>query len=121
VFVAFKYHDAAPHLLDTQLWALVSIALVSKAWYDRLPADLQKAVRETGERIEPELDTWQVARIAKDTKDWIDRGGKIAKLSAPEQADAVARVTKAIQPILDKSAPLKEFYNKVKAGAATVK
>ena len=82
VFVAFKYHDAAPNLLDTQLWALVSIALVSKVWYDRLPADLQKAVRETGSNIEPELDRWQVERIAKDTKDWADRGGRIAKLSA---------------------------------------
>jgi C4-dicarboxylate-binding protein DctP len=121
VFVAFKYHDAAPNLLDTQLWALVSITLVSKAWYDRLPADLQKAVRETGSKIEPELDKWQIARIAADTKAWTDRGGKIAKLAAGEQQEAVRRVTAAIQPILDKSAPLKEFYNKVKAGAATVK
>jgi TRAP-type C4-dicarboxylate transport system substrate-binding protein len=120
VFVAFKYHDAAPNLLDTQLWALVSVALVSKVWFDRLPPDLQKAVREVGAKIEPRLNTWQTARIDSDTKVWSARGGKIVKLSAAEQTEAVKRVTGAIQPILDKNAPLKEFYNKVKAGAATV-
>ena len=41
-------------------------------------------------------------------------------LSPAEQQEAERRVTAAIQPVLDKSAPLKEFYNKIKAGAATV-
>jgi TRAP-type C4-dicarboxylate transport system substrate-binding protein len=120
VFVAFKYYDAAPHLLQTQLWSLISVALVSKAWFDRLPPDLQKAVRETGAKIEPELDTWQIARIAADTKAWTDKGGKIVKLSAAEQEEAVRRTTAAIQPILDKNAPLKEFYTKIKTGAGRV-
>jgi TRAP-type C4-dicarboxylate transport system substrate-binding protein len=120
VFVAFKYYDAAPNLLETQLWPLVSVALVSKVWYDRLPADLQKAVRETGANIEPELDRWQIERIATDTKAWTEKGGKIARLSPAEQDEAVRRTTAALQPILDKNAPLKEFYSKVKAGAGKV-
>jgi TRAP-type C4-dicarboxylate transport system substrate-binding protein len=120
VFVTFKYFDAAPHLLDTHLWPLVSITLVNKAWFDRLPADLQKAVRETGAKIEPVIDKWQIARIVSDTGAWTANGGKIATLSGAEQAEAARRVAAAIAPILDKSAPLKEFYNKIKAGAATV-
>jgi TRAP-type transport system periplasmic protein len=117
VFVAFKYYDAAPNLLQTQLWPLVSVALVSKAFYDRLPSDLQKAVRETGAKIEPELDQWQIERIAADTTAWTEKGGKITRLSPAEQDEAVRRTTAALQPILDKNVPLKEFYTKVKTGA----
>ena len=121
VFVAFKYYDAAPHLLDTQLWALIPITLLSKVWFNRLPPDLQKAVVEVGGKIGPEIAKWQDARIAADTKAWLDNGGKITNLSAPEQAEAEKRVTAAIQPVLAKNAALKEFYDKIKAGADSVK
>ena len=54
VFVAFKYYDGATNLLDTHLWAIVTLNLVSKVWYDRLPADLKKAVMDAGAKVEPE-------------------------------------------------------------------
>jgi C4-dicarboxylate-binding protein DctP len=120
VFVAFKYYDTAPNLLDTHLWEIVSIALVSKTWFDRLPPDLQKAVLETGKNIEPEVNKWSLANAATDKNTWISHGGKILTLSAAEQEEAEQRLNAAVQPILDKNAPLKEFYNKIKAGAATV-
>jgi TRAP-type transport system periplasmic protein len=120
VFVAFKYYDAAPHYLDTHLWALIPVTLVSKAWYNRLPPDLQKAVVEVGAKIGPEINKWQVKRIADDFAAWKEKGGKNVKLSDAEQAEAVKRVSAAIQPVLDKSPPLKEFYNQIKAGAASV-
>jgi TRAP-type C4-dicarboxylate transport system substrate-binding protein len=118
VFVAFKYYDAAPNMLQTNLWAIVSIALVSKVWYDKLPLDLQKAVRDVGQNIEAELDQYQVKRSAADTSAWTSHGGTIVKLSAAEQQEAEKRVIAAIQPILDQNAGLKEFYNKVKSAIA---
>ena len=120
VFVAFKYYDAAPHFLDTHLWALVPVALVSKTWHSRLPPDLQKAVIDVGASIGPEVNAWQVARVTADHAAWKEKGGKSVALSAAEQAEAEKRVEAAIQPVLDKSPPLKEFYGKIKAGAATV-
>lgn len=120
VFVPFRYNDAAPHVLDTGLWALVSPALVSKVWFDKLPADLQKAVLETGSKIEPAMHQWQTKRIADDHKAWLDRGAKIAKLSPAEQAEAEKRVQAAVQSVLDKHAPSKEFYQKIKAVTSKV-
>jgi TRAP-type C4-dicarboxylate transport system substrate-binding protein len=119
-FVAFRYYDAAPHMLDTGLWALMPVALVSKMWFGRLPADLQKIVIETGQRIEPELHKWQIQRIADDRKAWTEKGGKIAKLSAAEQDDAAKRVAAAVQSVLAKNAPSKELYDKLKAAADSV-
>jgi TRAP-type C4-dicarboxylate transport system substrate-binding protein len=120
VFVSFKYYDAAPYVLDTHLWALCAISLVSKVWYDRLPADLQKAVVEAGARAEPQVNAWNVNRLKQDRETWVQHGGKIGTLSAAEQEEAVRRATAAVQPILDKNPSLKEFYTAIKNGAATV-
>jgi TRAP-type C4-dicarboxylate transport system substrate-binding protein len=116
-FVAFRYYDAAPNMLDTGLWALMPVALVSKMWFGRLPADLQKAVVETGRKIEPDLHKWQIQRIADDRKTWTEKGGKVVKLSAAEQEDAGKRVTAAVQAVLAKNPPSKELYDKLKAAA----
>ena len=121
VFVAFKYQDVAPNLLDTHLWPIISLSLVSKVWYNQLPPDLQKAVVETGAKVEPEMDKWQTARLASDGEAWTSKGGKVARLSPAEQQDAVRRATAAIQPILDKDAALKAFYDTIKASAEKVK
>src|SRR6266849_162876 len=110
VFVAFRYYDAAPNLVDTALWPILSIALVSKAWFDRLPPDLQKAVLETGSKLEPELNKWQIARIETDSKAWTDKGGKIVKLAPGDQQEAARRVSAAAQAVVGKSAPLKDLY-----------
>jgi TRAP-type C4-dicarboxylate transport system substrate-binding protein len=120
VFVAFKYYDGATNLLDTHLWAIVTVNLVSKVWYDRLPADLKQAVMDAGAKVEPEAHKWVAGRLVQDTNTWKEKGGKIVTLSPAEQQEAERRVSAAIVPVLDKSAPLKEFYNKIKAGAATV-
>ncbi len=76
VFVAFRYHDAAQNLLDTALWPIISLALVSKIFYDRLPPDLQKTVLETGQKIEPELANGRSSASPSDTKAWAEKGGK---------------------------------------------
>ncbi len=120
VFVAFKYYDAAPNVLDTHLWAIVTLNLVSKAWYDRLPADLKEAVTKAGAKVEPEANKWGADLLVKDTNIWKEHGGKIATLSPAEQQEAEQRASAAIQPVLAKSAPLKAFYDKIKAAAATV-
>jgi TRAP-type C4-dicarboxylate transport system substrate-binding protein len=94
--------------------------MVSKVFYDKLPADLQKIVMETGNKLEPVIHKWQVQRIKDDYKAWADRGGKVVKLPAAEQADAVKRVHAAVQSVLDKNAPSKELYSKLKAIADKV-
>ena len=98
VFVAFKYYDAAPYILDTHLWALCTLSLVSKIWYDRLPPDLQKAVMDAGARAEPQVNAWNVTRLKQDRETWMQQGGKMATLSAAEQEEAVRRVSAAVEP-----------------------
>jgi TRAP-type transport system periplasmic protein len=120
VFVAFRYYDAAPHILDTALWHLIPISVVSKVWFDRLPADLQKAIVETGAKLEAENYKWQVARIADDRKEWVAKGGTFTKLSPSEQVEAEKRVLAAVQSVLAKQAPSKALYDQLKVIADKV-
>lgn len=120
VYVGFKFYDSAPNILDTDLWQVISLNLVSKAWFDRLPPDLQKAVMDTGAKVEIEVNKWALAKVKSYAAIWTSNGGKIVKLSPAEQADLVRRATAAIQPLLKKNPQLNELYNKVKAAAATV-
>jgi TRAP-type C4-dicarboxylate transport system substrate-binding protein len=120
VFNAFRYYDAAPNVLDTKLWSLMPLALMNKAWLASLPADLQKTVRDVGAGIEADLHKWQLKRIEADRSNWASKGGKIVTLSSAEQAEAERKVTAALEPILAKNAPLKAFYDKLKAAATSV-
>jgi TRAP-type C4-dicarboxylate transport system substrate-binding protein len=120
VFVPFKYYDIAPNILDSHLWSIISISLVSKVWYDKLPPDLQKAVVEAGAKIETTVDKWVDERTEAQTKTWKTQGGKIAEFSPAEQAEATKRVTAAIQPMLDSNPDLKKVYDAIKAASAKI-
>jgi TRAP-type C4-dicarboxylate transport system substrate-binding protein len=96
------------------------VALVSRVWFNRLPADLQKLVAETGRKIEPGLHEWQVRRIGEDRKTWTDKGGRIEKLTPAEQEEAAKRVAAAVHSVLAKNAPSKELYDKLKKAADSV-
>src|SRR5262249_4749523 len=120
VFVPFRYYDAAPHVLDTGLWYLMPIKVVSKVWFDRLPADLQQAIVETGAKLEADNHKWQAVRIAEDRKTWVERGGRFTKLSASEQQEAEKRVLGAVQSVLAKNPSLKSLYDQLKTVASQV-
>jgi TRAP-type C4-dicarboxylate transport system substrate-binding protein len=121
VYVAFRYYDVTPYLLDSHLWPVISVSFVSRAFYSRLPPDLQKTVMETGAKVETEINKWQINRLITEMDTWKSSGGKVAAFSPAEQEEARRRATAAIQPILDKDASLKQFYELVKVSADKVK
>jgi TRAP-type C4-dicarboxylate transport system substrate-binding protein len=118
VFVAFKYYDTAPNLLDTHLWEIVSVALISKRWLATLPADLQKLVLESGPKVEPSVAAWSLENQKKLGALWEKNGGKVFELTAEQQQEAEKKAEAAIQPLLKKDPRMNEFYQKIKAGAA---
>ena len=96
VFVAFRYYDAAPNMVDTALWPILSVAFVSKAWFDRLPPDLKKIVLETG--IEDRAGAIEMAdRAHRCRHQGVDRQGRQDRQLAPEQDEAFRRTSAAAQ------------------------
>ena len=118
VFVAFRYYDAAPNLVDTALWPILSAALVSKVWFDRLPPDLKKTVLETGPKIEPELAKWQM-HAHRSRHQGLDRQGRQDRqaLARANRRRRCAGYPPRRRAVVAKSAPLKDLYDKLKAAA----
>jgi TRAP-type transport system periplasmic protein len=86
VFVAFKMNDLIKTLTITNDTYINSIAVVSKAWLDTLPPDLQKAVTETAVGVQAKTQAWEVEFNKKLEGDWTALGGSAQRFSADDQA-----------------------------------
>ena len=53
VFGALKYYDAAKYMVETRQAYFYSVAMLSKRWFDGLPADLQEQIMSHQARRSP--------------------------------------------------------------------
>jgi TRAP-type C4-dicarboxylate transport system substrate-binding protein len=72
-----------------------SIAVFNKAWFDKLPPDLQKLVADTAQKTSADVNTWSLAFIVSQRAAWIKAGGEITKPTEAERA----QMMKAMGPI----------------------
>ena len=59
VFIAFKFNDVVKVITVTNDTMLVSLGVVSKVWFDKLPSDLQKAVLDAGRQTQMRTNKWE--------------------------------------------------------------
>lgn len=117
LFVNFKYNDLGKVLTQTDDTMLVPIAVVSKAWLEKLPPDLQKLVIEEGRNLQPRVQELSFSVLEDMRKKWIAAGGEIATLSPADQAK-LSDLLKPVGPDVTKSNPaLSAFYTRVKSVA----
>lgn len=117
LFVNFKYIDLGKVLTQTDDTMLVPIAVVSKAWLDKLPADLQALVVDEGRKLQPRVQARSFEVLDEMRKKWTGAGGEIVTLPAADQAK-LAELLKAVGTEVTKSTPtLSSFYNRVKSVA----
>ena len=114
VFTVAKYLTAVN---DTMIPVTLS---VSKAWLDKRPPDLQKAVRGTGLELEPWSHDIAKDFAAKSEQGWRDNGGEIIRLSAEDQAEFMRRVAPIAEEVLGGApdANTKRLYALLKESAA---
>ena len=117
LFVNFKYIDLGKVLTQTDDTMLVPIAVVSKPWLDKLPADLQKLVVDEGRKLQPRVQALSFSVTEEMRKKWIGSGGEIVTFNPAEQAK-LAELLKPVGTEVTKANPaLSTFYNRVKAVA----
>ncbi len=91
VLSALRYYDSAKYFYATDQAMVTIITGVSKTWLDKLPADLQAAVLESGRKVSQEIFQWSIDDYAKAKDDWIKAGGQFVPISASER-DALAKL-----------------------------
>jgi len=115
LFVNFKYIDLGKVLTQTDDTMLVPIAVVSKAWLDKLPADLQTLVVEEGRKLQSRVQARSFEVLDEMRRKWVGAGGEIVTFTAAEQA-RLSDLLKPVGPEVTRSNPaLSAFYNRVKA------
>jgi len=101
----------AKFLTQTDDAVLVSIGMVSKPWLDKLPADVQKALRDEGRAVEPELYTVTQQAYRDAEKQWRDGGGEIIELAPAEKQAMQTRLASVAVDVVKDQPPVKEMYD----------
>ncbi len=118
VFVAFKMNDLLKVITVTNDTFINSIAVVSSAWLDTLPADLKKVVIDSGATVQPKTQQWEFDFNKKLAKDWENLGGTVHTLSAED----LAKMKTLLAPVADDATkaqpPVHDMLEMVRAAAA---
>ena len=118
VFVAFKMNDLVKVITVTNDTMLVSLAVVSQGWLDKLPPDLRKVVLDTGHTVQPKAQDWQVEFTRQLANDWTKVGGEIHMLP-PEDLAKMKTLLGTVGDEVTKNQPaMRDLLEKVRAIAA---
>jgi TRAP-type C4-dicarboxylate transport system substrate-binding protein len=85
VLSALRYWDAAKAVTEIHPAIVVSVFLVNRRWFERLPADIQRIMAEEGARIDREIFDWTTTAIEAANRAWTQNGGELIRLPAEEQ------------------------------------
>ena len=118
IFVAFKMNDVVKTITVTNDTMLVSLAVVSKVWLDKLPPDLRKIVLDTGLSTQRQTHEWEKDFTKGLDKVWADMGGQIHTLP-PDDLKKMAELLNSVGDNVTKDQPaVNEMLKRVRAVAA---
>jgi TRAP-type C4-dicarboxylate transport system substrate-binding protein len=118
VFVGFKMNNLVKVISVTNDTMLVSLAVVSQAWLDKLPPDLQKIVLDTAQAVQPKVQAWEVEFTKKLADDWVKMGGQVHTLP-PEDLAKMKTLLNGVADDVTKDQPaVHDMLVKVRAIAA---
>ena len=91
VFTTLHFLDAAKYSIEIGQPYVNTIAVLSKKWFEALPADLQKVLQDDGAKVSKDIVPWVNEFFAAQQKVWTDKGGEMINLPADEQAAMIAK------------------------------
>ena len=118
IYVTLKYQDVSKLVTVTNDTMLVPVATVGKPWFDKLPADLQKAVMDAGQAAQKRADTFTAEFMAGIPKRWAEVGGEVFVMPDAERAKLVAALKTVGDEVTKDDPPVKAFFERVRATAA---
>ena len=111
LLVSFKYSDIVKTATHVDGDAMIfSLFVVSKAWFDRLPADVQKAVLAAGGEVEDEVRQFALQRQRDVEHAWHEGGAEIIEITGQEHTEFVKRMLTVGEDVVAGNPRLKESY-----------
>ena len=118
VFVAFKFNDVVKTITVTNDTMLVSLAMVSKAWLDKLPPDLRKMVVDVGKETQVRTHKWEQEFSKTLEAKWKEMGGQMHTLPAEDLAKMKTLLASVGDDVSKDQPAVLETLKKVRAIAA---
>lgn len=117
VYVVFKFNQVGKVLTRTDDTLILSAGLVSKAWFDKLPADLQQIIVEEGAKLQARTNAFsdqsEEAMVAK----WKEEGGELVTLPDEDLAKVRSILASVGEDVTKDNPALNAFYKQVKSVA----
>ncbi len=121
VFSALQFQDTARYMTETGQSHIFSEALLSKRWFDALPADLQAAVMSISKAAGAEAIPWSLEFLTAQRKAWVEKGGEVIALPAAEKAELMTRMAPIGDDIVKTKPELKPLWDQLVATAKRTK
>ncbi len=110
VFTPMHFQDAAKYVTETGQPAVFVMVEVNKAWYESLPADLQKIVDSDAAAGQAAIGPTAAEIVDKARKGWTDSGGELISLPPNEQAELMKTVSNAVAKVTRAKPSLNAAY-----------
>ena len=117
VFSALQYYDSAKYMTETSQSYILSVAMVSKKWFDGLPSDLQAIVMSTSKQAEADAIPWGLDFLVQQRKVWVEKGGEVIALSAADHAELMQKMSTVGDDIVKTKPELKPLWDMLNAAA----
>jgi TRAP-type transport system periplasmic protein len=115
VFGALKYYDAAKYMVETRHAYFYSITMLSKRWFDALPADLQSQIMSTSKAVATEVLPWSLDFLEHSRENWKANGGEMVTLPEAESNELQQKLATVGDDIVKGKPDMKEMWDKLVA------
>ncbi|HJV81990.1 TRAP transporter substrate-binding protein [Noviherbaspirillum sp.] len=117
VFTALRFYDAAKHIYETDHAVVTVLTVVSKGWYERLPADLKKVVTDAGQQASKDVYQWSVDFVEAQRQAWVKAGGQITYPTASDKEKLMKMMNPIGQQVAAKKPEEKALFDLLEAAA----
>ncbi|WP_300063887.1 TRAP transporter substrate-binding protein [uncultured Roseobacter sp.] len=100
VATAFRYHDAAAHMVIIDSWPLVVTMANSRSWFDALPEATQSTLRTTVRAVEQDAVAWGAADVERARTAWADAGGSLHATDPTFEAELQTAIAESTAPLI---------------------
>ncbi|MCC7167253.1 MAG: TRAP transporter substrate-binding protein [Rhodospirillales bacterium] len=118
VVTALKFYDSAPNMTETNHAIVSVITVLSKSWFDSLPADLKPMVEKHAWQTGRDVYQWSVDFHNAQRNAWVQSGGKLMSLPPEDQAEMNKRFNGLGDEVVKTQTPeIQKIYGILKAAS----
>ena len=114
---ALKFYDVAKYITLVEDIHIPDMAMMSKKFYDSLPADLQKVVMDVGTELERYMEDVVIRFDLRAANVWRSKGGEVIHLSTAESDEFMKRTAPIGDKVMGNDSKLAPIYKNLKNAA----